>query len=43
VAYSFSARKIGTLSRKLKIEHHAKKIAGSFMIGAGCYLIAKGL
>lgn len=41
IAYALSARKIVTMSRGLKLENGAKKIAGGFMIGAGSYLIVK--
>ena len=41
IAYAISARKVVTMSRGLKLEHAAKKAAGSFLIGAGSYLIIK--
>ena len=41
IAYAFTARKVVTMSRSLKLEHVAKKAAGSFLIGAGSYLIIK--
>ena len=41
IIYAFSARKVVTMSKGLKLENSAKKIAGGFMIGAGGYLILK--
>ncbi len=41
IAYVFSARKIVSMSQHLKLETSARKLAGSFMIGAGSYLIVK--
>lgn len=41
IAYAISARKAVTMTKGLKLEKAAKKFAGSFMIGAGSYLIVK--
>lgn len=41
VFYAFSARKVISMSKGFKLENNAKKAAGSFMIGAGSYLIVK--
>ncbi len=41
ITYAISAQKFVTMSRCLKLENTAKKLAGSFMIGAGSYLIIK--
>lgn len=41
VIYALSALKIAALARGLKCESAASKTAGGFMIGAGCYIIAK--
>ncbi len=40
IAYAISAKKVVTMSQGLKLEKTAKKVAGSFMIGAGSYLRA---
>jgi len=41
VIYAFSARKVALLAGTHKLENAARKAAGSFMIGAGSYLIVK--
>lgn len=41
IAYAISAKKVVIMSQGLKLETTAKKVAGSFMIGAGSYLIIK--
>ena len=41
VFYAFSARKVVSMSRGLKLESAAKKAAGGFMLGAGSYLLVK--
>lgn len=41
IFYALSANKIASLSKGLALENKAKKTAGSFMIGAGSYLIIK--
>jgi len=41
IAYAVLARKVVNMAEGLKLESGAKKIAGSFMIGAGSYLIVK--
>ena len=46
IAYAFSANRIVQLSSGskvgLRLDNYAKKAAGSFMLGAGTYLIVKG-
>ncbi|WP_405233999.1 LysE family translocator [Lentisalinibacter salinarum] len=39
--YALSARKLATMARELKIERAARKTAGTIMLGAGSYIIAK--
>ncbi|MBT5230205.1 MAG: LysE family translocator [Methylococcales bacterium] len=41
IFYAFSANKIASMSKGYNLESKAKKVAGSFMVGAGCYLIVK--
>ena len=41
ITYAFTARKIVNMSRDLNLDSGTKKVAGSFMIGTGCYLIIK--
>ena len=41
IAYAIIAKKVVNLTQGMKLEKGAKKIAGSFMIGAGSYLIVK--
>ncbi|GJM04838.1 MAG: leucine efflux protein [marine bacterium B5-7] len=41
VSYAIIAKKIVNMTQGLKLERGAKKIAGSFMIGAGSYLVVK--
>jgi threonine/homoserine/homoserine lactone efflux protein len=41
ISYVISAKKIVTMSQGLKLEKAARIVAGSFMIGAGSYLIIK--
>ncbi len=39
--YALSARKLATMARELKFERAARKAAGTIMLGAGSYIIAK--
>jgi len=39
--YALSARKLATMARELKFESAAGKTAGTIMLGAGSYIIAK--
>ena len=41
IAYAISARKVAAMTKGLKLENRAKKVAGGFMVGAGSYLIVK--
>lgn len=41
IFYAFTANKVATISKGYNLEGKAKKAAGSFMIGAGSYLIVK--
>jgi len=41
IAYAIIAKKVVNLTQGMKLEKGAKKVAGSFMIGAGSYLIVK--
>ncbi len=41
IFYAFTANKVATMSSGHGLENKAKKVAGSFMIGAGGYLIVK--
>lgn len=41
VFYAFTARKVALLLKGFTLENISKKAAGSFMIGAGSYLIVK--
>lgn len=41
IAYAISAKKVVTMTQGLKLENTTKKVAGSFMAGAGSYLIIK--
>ena len=41
IAYAISAKKVLTMSQGIKLENTAKKLAGSYMVGAGSYLIIK--
>jgi threonine/homoserine/homoserine lactone efflux protein len=41
IAYALSAHRLVRLSRSSRTEAIARKTAGSFMLGAGCYLILK--
>jgi len=41
IAYAIIAQKVVNVTQGLKLENGAKKLAGSFMIGAGSYLIVK--
>ncbi len=40
-AYAFSAIKVASLASRYKFDNVARKTAGSFMVGAGSYLILK--
>jgi hypothetical protein len=39
--YALSARKLAMMARQLKFESAARKTAGTVMLGAGSYIIAK--
>lgn len=41
IAYAISASNVVNMTQGLKLQKGAKKLAGSFMIGAGSYLIVK--
>tara|TARA_R110002072_G_scaffold119555_2_gene252434 strand:+ start:3177 stop:3797 length:621 start_codon:yes stop_codon:yes gene_type:complete len=41
ISYAVIAKKLVNMTQELKLERGAKKIAGSFMIGAGSYLVVK--
>jgi threonine/homoserine/homoserine lactone efflux protein len=41
VFYAFSATKLASMARNHKLDNAARKIAGSFMLGAGSWLIIK--
>lgn len=41
IVYALSAKKVAALSKRHDFENKTKKIAGSFMMGTGCYLFVK--
>ncbi len=41
IFYAFSAKKVASISKRYGLENKTQKVAGSFMIGAGSYIIVK--